>query len=47
MSDACTIYVLWEHNRYLIDNSRCVIDESRVMIQLVAYCNFNYLSQKV
>ncbi len=35
MSDACTINVLWEHNWELIDDSKSVIDDSWVMLQLV------------
>jgi hypothetical protein len=34
--DACTVKVLWEHNWHQIDDSRSMIDDSRVMLQLVA-----------
>ncbi len=34
MSDACTMSVLWEHNWQLIDDSRSIIDNSRLMLQM-------------
>jgi hypothetical protein len=34
MSDACTMKVLWVHNWQLIDHSRSIIDDSRVMLQM-------------
>jgi hypothetical protein len=33
MSDACTINVLYEHYLWLFDDSRTIIDDSRVMLQ--------------
>jgi hypothetical protein len=36
MSDACTINVLFDHNWKLIDDSRSVFDDTRVMLLLVA-----------
>ncbi len=36
MSDFSTIKVLKEHNWWLIDNSSSAIDNSRVMLQVVA-----------
>jgi hypothetical protein len=35
MSDACAINALKEHNWWQIDNSKSVIDDSRVMLHLV------------
>ncbi len=35
MSDACTINALKEHNWWQIDNSKSVIDDSRVTLHLV------------
>ncbi len=34
MSNACAIKVIWEHNWQLIDDSRSIIDDSRVMLQM-------------
>ncbi len=36
MSDACSKNVSEEHNWQLIDDSRSIIDNSKVMLQLVA-----------
>jgi hypothetical protein len=44
-SDACTINVLLEHNRQLIDDSVSIIDDSRVMLQLLASLTINILLQ--